>query len=226
MLANHLSRIALADRHTCDFTLKSLRDALTEIVACFPVYRTYVTEQEVSDRDRAYINQAVDCAKEKSTTTETSVYDFIRAVLLTTQGEGHPLFYQRSVVHFAMKFQQYTSALMAKGVEDTSFYRYHRLVSLNDVGGDPLRFGVTPEQFHAEIAERSQCWPDEMVATSTHDSKRSEDVRARINVLSEIPMEWHRKVRSWREMNRAKKCFMTEARLRLLMTNTCFIRRW
>jgi (1->4)-alpha-D-glucan 1-alpha-D-glucosylmutase len=207
VLANHLSRIALADRHTCDFTLKSLRDALTEIVACFPVYRTYVTEQTVSESDRAYINEAVDCAKEKSSTAETSVYDFIHEVLLTSQGQGHPQFYQRSVIHFAMKFQQYTSALMAKGVEDTSFYGYNRLVSLNDVGGDPLRFGTTPEQFHREIVQRSRSWPDEMSATSTHDSKRSEDVRARINVLSEIPMEWHRKVRTWREMNREKKTF-------------------
>jgi (1->4)-alpha-D-glucan 1-alpha-D-glucosylmutase len=205
VLANHLSRIALADRHTCDFTLKSLRDALTEIVACFPVYRTYVTEQAVSESDRAYINEAVHCAKEKSSTAETSVYDFIREVLLTSQGQKHPQFYQRSVIHFAMKFQQYTSALMAKGVEDTSFYRYNRLVSLNDVGGDPLRFGTAPEQFHREIAQRSRSWPDEMSATSTHDSKRSEDVRARINVLSEIPTEWHRRLRTWREMNRDKK---------------------
>ena len=205
VLANHLGRIALADRHTCDFTLKSLRDALAEIVACFPVYRTYVTEQGLSESDRAYINEAVDCAKEKSTAAESSVYDFIRAVLLTSQGEGHPQFYQRSVIHFAMKFQQYTSALMAKGVEDTSFYRYHRLASLNDVGGDPLRFGVAPGEFHREILQRSRSWPDEMVATSTHDSKRSEDVRARINVLSEIPLEWHRKVRAWREMNSDKK---------------------
>jgi (1->4)-alpha-D-glucan 1-alpha-D-glucosylmutase len=205
VLANHLSRIALADRHTCDFTLKSLRDALAEIVACFPVYRTYVTEQGLSESDRACINEAVDCAKEKATAAESSVYDFIRAVLLTSQGEGHPQFYQRSVIHFAMKFQQYTSALMAKGVEDTSFYRYHRLASLNDVGGDPLRFGVTPEEFHREVLQRGQSWPDEMVATSTHDSKRSEDVRARINVLSEIPLEWHRKVRAWREMNSNKK---------------------
>ena len=202
VLANHLSRIALADRHTCDFTLKSLRDALTEIVACFPVYRTYVTEQAVSESDRAYIDEAVNCAKEKSSTAETSVYDFIRGVLLTKQAEGHPQFYQRSVIHFAMKFQQYTSALMAKGVEDTSFYRYNRLLSLNDVGSDPLRFGTTPEQFQSEIALRNRRWPHEMLATSTHDSKRSEDVRARINVLSEIPMEWHRKVRSWQQMNR------------------------
>ena len=205
VLANHLSRIALADRHTCDFTLKSLRDALAEIVACFPVYRTYVTEQAVSESDRACINEAIDCAKEKSSTVETSVYDFIREVLLTNQGIGHPQFYQRSVVHFAMKFQQYTSALMAKGVEDTSFYRYNRLVSLNDVGGDPLRFGITPEQFHRELVQRSRSWPNEMSATSTHDSKRSEDVRARINVLSEIPTEWHRKVRAWRETTRDKK---------------------
>ena len=211
VLASHLSRIALADRHTCDFTLKSLRDALTEIVACFPVYRTYVTEEAVSERDRAYIKEALDCAKDRSTTAESSVYDFIGRVLLTSQAEGHPQFYQRSVIHFAMKFQQYTSALMAKGVEDTSFYRYNRLISLNDVGGDPLRFGTTPEQFHREMAQRSHSWPNEMVATSTHDSKRTEDVRARINVLSETPLEWHRRVRSWREMNRVKKTLLDGA---------------
>ncbi|HZQ18450.1 MAG TPA: malto-oligosyltrehalose synthase [Terriglobales bacterium] len=205
VLANHLSRIALADRHTCDFTLKSLRDALTEIVACFPVYRTYVTGAGLSERDYAYITEAVHCAKERSTTTEPSVYDFIREVLLLTRAEGHPTFYQRSVLQFAMRFQQYSSALMAKGLEDTSFYRYNRLVSLNDVGGDPLRFGVTPEDFHTEILRRSSAWPHEMLATSTHDSKRSEDVRARINVLSEMPLDWHRRVRAWREMNRGKK---------------------
>jgi (1->4)-alpha-D-glucan 1-alpha-D-glucosylmutase len=205
VLANHLSRIALADRHTCDFTVKSLRDALSEIVACFPVYRTYVTEQGVSTRDRVYINEAVDCAKEKSTAAESSVYEFIRQVLLTTQAEGHPAFYQRSVLHFAMHFQQYTSALMAKGFEDTSFYRYNRLVSLNDVGGDPLHFGVTADEFHHEILRHSRNWKYEMLATSTHDSKRSEDVRARIDVLSEIPLEWHRHVRKWRDLNHDHK---------------------
>lgn len=205
VLAKHLSRIALADRHTCDFTVKSLRDALTEIVACFPVYRTYVTAESVSTSDRAYINEAVKCAKEKSTAADSTVYDFISEVLLITRVEGHTDFYRKSVIHFAMRFQQYTSALMAKGLEDTSFYRYNRLVSLNDVGGDPLRFGVAPEEFHRAISERAQAWPHEMVATSTHDSKRSEDVRARINVLSEIPIEWYRRVRKWRELNRSKK---------------------
>ena len=205
LLANHLSRIALADRHTCDFTLKSLRDALTEVVACFPVYRTYVSEQEVSEDDRRYIEEAVDCAKAQSTAADSSVYEFIRQVLLTSRKAGHAVFYQNSVVHFAMRFQQYTSALMAKGVEDTSFYRYHRLTSLNDVGGDPLRFGVSVAEFHRETQEQSQLWPHEMLATSTHDSKRSEDVRARINVISEMPTAWYRQVRNWRDLNHKNK---------------------
>jgi (1->4)-alpha-D-glucan 1-alpha-D-glucosylmutase len=212
VMANHLSRIALADRHTCDFTVKSLRDALTEIVACFPVYRTYVTEQHVSDSDCAYINQAVDCAKAKST-TESSVYDFIRNILLGSNLEGRPQYYQRSVNRFAMRFQQYTSALMAKGLEDTSFYRYNRLISLNEVGGDPVRFGVTPELFHREIERSAQTWPHAMVATSTHDSKRSEDVRARIDVLSEMPLAWHRHVRNWRKLNRDKKSVTGEGEI-------------
>jgi len=210
VMANHLSRIALADRHTCDFTLKSLRDALTEIVACFPVYRTYVTDQQISTSDRAYINEAVSCAKAKSTAAESSVYDFIGEILLISRLEGRPQYYQRSVNHFAMRFQQYTSALMAKGLEDTSFYRYNRLISLNEVGGDPLRFGISPEEFHRKMEQAAQIWPNEMLATSTHDSKRSEDVRARIDVLSEMPLAWHRHVRDWRKLNRDKKSLCGE----------------
>jgi (1->4)-alpha-D-glucan 1-alpha-D-glucosylmutase len=205
VLANHLSRIALADRHTCDFTVKSLRDALTEIVACFPVYRAYVAGQQVSETDRKYIADAIECAKAKSTSADSSVYDFIREVLLTRQADGHPQFYQNSVVHFAMRFQQYSSAVMAKGFEDTSLYRYHRLASLNDVGGDPLQFGVSPTQFHREMQRRTESWPHSMVATSTHDSKRSEDVRARINVLSEMPDVWSEHVARWREINKQHK---------------------
>lgn len=205
VLANHLNRIALADRHTCDFTLNGLRYALSEVVACFPVYRTYVSGESISESDRMYIEKAVQCAKSRNTRTDTSVYDFIREVLLSDRGEDHPSFYQNSVIRFAMRFQQYTSALMAKGLEDTSFYRYHRLISLNDVGGDPLRFGIEPSEFHRVIQEGAEHWPHQMLATCTHDSKRSEDVRARINVLSEIPTIWNREVRSWREMNRDKK---------------------
>ena len=205
VLANHLSRIALADRHTCDFTLKSLRDVLTEIIACFPVYRTYITEQQVSANDEKYIAAAVECAKKRASAADGSVYDFVREVLLTRQGEGHPEHYRKSVSHFAMLFQQYTSAVMAKGLEDTSFYRYHRLVSLNDVGGNPIEFGTSPERFHAAMRERAENWPDAMLATSTHDSKRSEDVRARINVLSELPDAWRECVAQWRAMNRSHK---------------------
>jgi (1->4)-alpha-D-glucan 1-alpha-D-glucosylmutase len=136
------------------------------------------------------------------------VYDFIHEILLTTRAEGRSQTYQRSVVHFAMRFQQYTSALMAKGLEDTCFYRYNRLVSLNEVGGDPLHFGVTPQEFHAKIQARARVWPHEMLATSTHDSKRSEDLRARINVLSEIPLAWNHQLRIWRKFNREKKAIV------------------
>lgn len=205
VLANHLSRIALADRHTCDFTLKSLRDVLAEIVACFPVYRTYITEQQVSAVDEKYIVEAVECAREKASAADGSLYEFVREVLLTRQAEGHPEYYRKSVSHFAMRFQQYTSAVMAKGLEDTSFYRYHRLVSLNDVGGNPVEFGTSPERFHAALRERAEHWPDAMLATSTHDSKRSEDVRARINLLSEMPDAWREGVARWREVNRCHK---------------------
>jgi (1->4)-alpha-D-glucan 1-alpha-D-glucosylmutase len=205
VLANHLSQIALADRHTCDFTVKSLRDAITEVVACFPVYRTYVTGEQVSESDRQYIGEAVRNTKEKAGSGDISVYDFIRNVLTTVQAEGHTEFYRRSVVHFAMRFQQYTSAVMAKGLEDTALYRYQRLISLNDVGGDPLQFGITAAEFHHEMQARAKHWPNAMLATSTHDSKRSEDVRARINVLSEMPDLWREHVTHWHELNRKYK---------------------
>jgi (1->4)-alpha-D-glucan 1-alpha-D-glucosylmutase len=205
VLANILSRIALAERHTCDFTLNSLRDALSEIVANFPVYRTYITETHVSDTDRAYIEEAVQSAKRQSAIADVTVFDFIREVLLTQKGAGQMGSYRQSVVRFAMKFQQFTSAVMAKGLEDTSFYRYNRLVSLNEVGGDPHKFGVSPDEFHREIQQRTKAWPHSLLDTSTHDTKRSEDVRARIDVLSEIPGLWRRNVRRWREMNADKK---------------------
>jgi len=205
VLATQLNRIALLDRHTSDFTLKALRDALTEVIASFPVYRTYVAGDEVSATDRRYIGEAVSRAKAKSSAGDSTVYDFIHEVLLTRRAEGRTQSYQRSVIHFAMRFQQYTSVLMAKGLEDTCLYRYNRLVSLNDVGSDPLHFGVSPQEFHRKIHARARIWPHEMVTTSTHDSKRSEDVRARINVLSEIPIAWNRQLRIWRSLNRQWK---------------------
>lgn len=205
VLANALSRIALANRHTCDFTLNSLRSALGEIIACFPVYRTYVSERGVSAEDRRYIEQAVAAGRRRSNAADLSVFDFIRRILLVQTSAEEPQWYRRAIVRFAMKFQQVTSAVMAKGLEDTAFYRYNRLVSLNEVGGDPGRYGISLEEFHRANQKRLQCWPDSMLATSTHDSKRSEDVRARINVLSEIPAQWRMSLRRWREWNRSRR---------------------
>ncbi len=205
VLANLLTRIALANRHTCDFTLNSLRSALAEIIASFPVYRTYVTGHEVSEEDRRYVEQAVAAGRRRSDAADLSVFDFVRRVLLSEINGEEAEWYRRAVRRFAMKFQQVTSAVMAKGVEDTAFYRYNRLVSSNEVGGNPNRFGVSVEEFHRANAERERSWPQAMVSLSTHDSKRSADVRARINVLSEIPGEWTRHLRRWRDWNRSKK---------------------
>ena len=205
VLANLLSRIALSNRHTCDFTLNSLREALAEIVAYFPVYRTYLTPGRVSDKDRWYIETAICKAKRNATSQDTSVYDFIRQVLLANNDEETNETRLASLLSFAMKFQQFTSPVMAKGLEDTCFYRYHPLISVNDVGGDPLEFGVTLDDFHRKTMERARTWPHSMLATSTHDSKLSEDVRARINVLSEIPARWRLKARQWRLLNQNKK---------------------
>ena len=205
VLASMLSRIALANRYTCDFTLNSLRDALSEVVANFPVYRTYLREGksdevEVSGQTRWYIEVAIQAAKKKDHSQDTSVYDFMRRVFLIARGEQSDGSRHR-FLPFAMKFQQFSSPVMAKGLEDTSFYRYHPLASLNDVGGDPSEFGRTPAEFHEKVLERSRHWPYSMLGTSTHDSKLSEDVRARINVLSEIPAEWRLKARQWHTLN-------------------------
>ena len=205
VLANLLSRIALASRYTCDFTLNSLRSAIAEIVASFPVYRTYVNGPEVSEEDRLYVQQAVSSAKRRSNAADLSVFDFLQRILLIDVYGSDQGWYKQAVLRFSMKFQQLTSAVMAKGLEDTAFYRYNRLVSLNDVGADPSKFGTSPEEFHRANQERLSCWPDSMLATSTHDSKRSEDVRACINVLSEIPLDWLLHLRRWRDWNRSKK---------------------
>ncbi len=202
VLASQLTRIALSKRRTCDFTLNSLRDALMEVVACFPVYRTYVNSSSVSDTDVRYIDSAITSAKWRSPAADTSIFDFIGQVLLTSIATRQDPAYQNAVTIFAMKFQQFTGPVMAKGLEDTAFYRYNRLVSLNDVGSDLHRFGTTMPEFHRANQERFRSWPHTMLATSTHDSKRSEDVRARINVLSEISGEWRLRVREWKRVNR------------------------
>ncbi|MGE5026987.1 MAG: malto-oligosyltrehalose synthase, partial [Betaproteobacteria bacterium] len=204
VLAHQLGRIAQADRHTRDYTINSLRVALAEIVACFPVYRTYITGAGFSAEDRRALEIAVESAKQRSLAADISVFRFVSEALLATLARGRGEDEQRAVAAFAMKFQQYTAPVMAKGMEDTGFYQYHRLISLNEVGGDPRRFGVSLEQFHRANAERARRWPYAMLATSTHDSKRSEDVRARIDVLTELSGEWRQHLVRWSRINRAK----------------------
>lgn len=201
VLAHQLALIARADRSTCDYTLNNLRSALAEVVSCFPVYRTYISAEQVSPEDVRHVDWAIGIAKKRSQAADLGVFDFIRDVLLKTRAEGKNQTYQEAVISFAMKFQQYTSPVMAKGMEDTSFYLYNRLISLNEVGGDPSRFGVPVNAFHRIMHDRAKRFPHAMLATSTHDSKRSEDVRARINALSEMPDEWQDLVARWSRIN-------------------------
>jgi len=205
VLANLLSKIAEADRNTCDYTLNGLRTALAEIVACFPVYRGYISAREVAPEDRRNIEQATAAAKRRSTTADPSIFDFLRDVLTLAAADGKSPAHAEQVLVFSMKFQQFTSPVMAKGLEDTSAYIYHRLLSLNEVGGDPRRFGVTRGAFHRANQVRAKSHPHSMLATSTHDTKRSEDMRARLNVLSEIPAAWRLALRHWSRANQSLK---------------------
>jgi (1->4)-alpha-D-glucan 1-alpha-D-glucosylmutase len=208
VLASRLARIARADRNTRDFTLTTLREGLTEVIAAFPVYRTYVDEH-VRPEDRRYIEWAVARARADSSAADVSVFDFIRDALTCELPARSPAT-AGAVRHFARKFQQLTAPVMAKGVEDTAFYRYNRLASLNDVGGDPAEFGFPPARFHRASAHRSRRWPHTMLATSTHDNKRGEDVRARIDALSELVAGWRLQLRKWHRMNLPRKTLLDE----------------
>jgi (1->4)-alpha-D-glucan 1-alpha-D-glucosylmutase len=201
VLASELARIAESDPHTRDYTRQGLLRALAEIVSCFPVYRSYITGRRTSDDDRAAIEHSVSCAKSRSRAADTTVFDFARDVLLTDAAKGRGDGYRRRVLRFAMRFQQYTAPVAAKGVEDTALYRYHRLIALNEVGGDIGRFGVPLEAFHRANRERRRDWPHAMLSTSTHDTKRSGDVRARLCALSELTGDWEREVNRWAVMN-------------------------
>jgi (1->4)-alpha-D-glucan 1-alpha-D-glucosylmutase len=203
VLASQLARIARATRSTRDFTLNSLRHALAELIACFPVYRTYIADS-VSNEDRRYIDWALTSARRRAPSIDTAVFDFVRQVLLGEgpAAEGPAAAPARA---FTMKLQQVTAPATAKGIEDTAFYRFNRLASLNEVGGEPDTFGVSVRAFHADAQQRARRWPHELLATSTHDTKRSEDVRARIDVLSEMPGEWRRILERWSRMNRSRK---------------------
>lgn len=207
VLANYLDRISEQHRWSRDFTLDTLRFAVREVVAYFPVYRTYVRPEEdrVSAQGRQMIDHAIREAKRHNPATDASVFDFIRDVLCLEDPEGLDKGQVALRRQFVMRFQQLTGPIMAKGLEDTAFYRYFPLASLNEVGGRPDHFGVSMEEFHQRNRERAEAWPRAMLATTTHDTKRSEDVRARINVLSEIPEAWERALERWTSMNERHK---------------------
>jgi (1->4)-alpha-D-glucan 1-alpha-D-glucosylmutase len=206
VLARDAGRIARSNRRTCDFTDNILHVALREIVARFPVYRTYIDGTTPSEADRRDIDWAIAQARRTEHAPDASVFDFLHD-LLTTDLVAKPKsgYSRQAVIRFAMKVQQYSGPVMAKGLEDTAFYRYNRLVSLNEVGGHPELFGVAVSAFHRTNAERARRWPRAMLSTSTHDTKRGEDTRARLNVLSEIPEEWERQVQSWSRIIRARR---------------------
>lgn len=204
VLANLANRISEIDPHTRDFTLNGLRAALTELVACFPVYRTYINDTGVSPADKRYVDWAVSQAKKWNPEAELSIFDFLREVILG-DGPGSGATRHELKRGFAMKLQQYTSPAMAKSMEDTAFYQYNRLVSLNEVGGDPRNFGIPLAGFHHLNRQRRQHWPQAMLTTSTHDTKRSGDVRARLNVLTELAEEWRTRVLRWGSLNRRWK---------------------
>ncbi len=200
VLATELLRIARADRRTRDYTFNTLRRAIAEVASCFPVYRTYVAE-DLTQQDQRYIDWAVAHARQRVRATDATAFDFLRLVLLVRPPGEAPAALKEHYRAFAMKFQQFTSPVAAKGVEDTSFYNFNRLASLNEVGGDPDMFGMTVSAFHGASADRALRWPHTMLATSTHDNKRAEDVRSRIDVISEMPAAWRLALRRWSRMN-------------------------
>jgi len=193
-----LHRIAQADRATMDFTRHRLRKALEDVTAAFPVYRTYLDDRPPRPEDRRVLAWALAGARQRATAADHRVFDFLEEVLLS--GSDAP-----AVRRFIGRFQQFTSPVMAKSMEDTAFYRYLRLAALNEVGGEPRRFGLSVAAFHAANQQRARWWPHTLLATSTHDGKRSEDLRARLVVLSEMPGPWRLALQRWRRLNARHK---------------------
>src|SRR5436190_445763 len=199
VLARRFHRLAISDWRSRDFTFNGMLSALEEVIAAFPVYRTYVGPQGAGADDRRYIDWAIGLAKARWRPSDTTILDFIQDVLLADL-PGHSR--SEDVLRTAMQFQQVTGPVMAKAFEDTAFYRDFRLLALNEVGGDPRRFGMSAAAFHHLTQERARLWPRSMLTTATHDTKRGEDARLRIALLSEMPREWARRVIHWLRLNR------------------------
>jgi len=206
VLAREAARVAYERPETADFTWNVLRRAIRELIACFPVYRTYVDERTPpSAEDRRDLAWAMKVARANETYIDPSVFDFLESLLSgNLVAKSHSGFSRHAVLRCAMKLQQYSGPVMAKGLEDTAFYRYNRFVALNEVGGYPDRFGTTIAGFHKTVSQRARRWPDSMLTTSTHDTKRGEDARARLAVLSEMPEQWAKQLRLWSHILRAR----------------------
>ncbi|HEX5235367.1 MAG TPA: malto-oligosyltrehalose synthase [Silvibacterium sp.] len=212
VLTNLLSQLGSADRRARDFTDNLLGSAIRETIASFPVYRTYIDDRgRYTERDRAYIHQAIARAKHRSPDVDVSAFDFLEQTLLLHGRSGEDI--DQRELYFALKFQQLTGPVMAKGVEDTAFYTYNRFISSNEVGSSMQSFGISTETFHASNTERLESSRDAMLATSTHDTKRSEDVRARLNVISEMKLMWPIFARRAQRLNARYKQTLEDGRV-------------
>lgn len=205
VLAHELNLLSEENRRSRDFTLDGLQEALREVVACFPVYRTYISAQGFSTTDEMAIDEAIGHARRRNPSIDYSIFEFIRSHICPVRQpeEDQGSFAER--LRFAMKFQQYTSPVQAKGMEDTVFYRYSPLASLNEVGTGTGRRATTPQEFHDANIHRMERWPNAMLTTSTHDTKRGEDARMRIHVLTELPEEWRSSLQQWSHVNDGAK---------------------
>ncbi|MDX2097652.1 MAG: malto-oligosyltrehalose synthase [Leptolyngbyaceae cyanobacterium bins.59] len=203
-LATLAKKISEKYRYGNDFTLNGLKRALAEVLTRFPVYRTYADESGISAADRTFVEEVIRDAKE-TVPLLLNELNFLEKLLLLDYDASLTSTEKAQWLYFVMRVQQYTGPLMAKGVEDTAFYVYNRLISLNEVGGNPEHFGISAQEFHEFNRVRQERWFSAMSATSTHDTKRGEDTRARMNVLSELPEEWRQQVQSWSKMNRRYK---------------------
>lgn len=202
VLGNMLDRLSERNRWYRDFTLEALSRTVRETIACFPVYRTYVEPgQSVSEDDGQIVERAIAAAKRRNPAMEESIFNFLRDVLLFRSPQNLDAAGRDAHAHFVLKFQQTTGPVMAKALEDTLFYIYNRLTALNEVGGEPQQFGLSLEAFHERNLDRQRNWPATLLATSTHDTKRSEDVRARIAAISEMPELWRRSLQRWHTAN-------------------------
>jgi (1->4)-alpha-D-glucan 1-alpha-D-glucosylmutase len=206
-IARGLDRISEGSRQYRDFTRNSQREAIREVIACFPVYRTYIDAyaDSIGSGDKAIVKAAIAEAKRRNPALSASIFDFIGDTLLLKYPPDMNEEGRNEQRLFVMKFQQFSGQVMAKGLEDTACYIYNPLVSLNEVGDFPQRFGTSVDEFHRHNIYRQNTLPQSMISTSTHDSKRSEDVRARINVLSEIPTEWSSALFRWSRLNSKNK---------------------